>query len=156
MNQNQKITQGKTSRVLFLCQKIILQEVKSMSQSHIAEQMEEQLQAYEKDTAKIASKTAIKVGNVIFGFFIVKPTAKGLSALKDLIADKTQKSKVVIEDLTDGGEMLKELEITDGNIKAFDPIARKYGIKYSLKEIIPSKEELQNDQKTPSKYMVFF
>ncbi len=141
-----------------------------MSNSHIAEQMEEQLEGYEKDTAKLAGKTAIKAGNKLFAFFIVKPTAKGLTALKDTIDSKTEKSKVSIKDLTANGETVKDLEITDENIKAFDPIARKYGIKYSLKEITPSKEELQKDPNTSSgahgravaegndqpKYMVFF
>ncbi len=127
-----------------------------MSQSHIAEQMEEQLELYEKDTAKLAGKTAVKAGYKIFGFFIAKPTAAALAALKNVIDSKTGKSKVTVKDLTAGGESVKDLEITDANIKAFEPIARKYGIKYALKELSPSAEELKADPKTPPKYMVFF
>jgi len=127
-----------------------------MSQSNLAEQMEEQLEGYEKNTAKLAGKTAVKAGFKIFGFFIAKPTAAALSALKTAIGSKTEKSKVTVKDLTAGGESVKDLEITDANIKAFEPAARKYGIKYALKEISPSTEELKADPKTPPKYMVFF
>jgi len=127
-----------------------------MSQSHIAEQMEEQLEKYEKDTAKLAGKAAMKTGSKIFDFFIAKPTAGELATLKDFPNDKTEKSQVSIKDLTANGESIKDLEITDENIKVFEPIARKYGIKYSLKEIRPTPEELEKDPKAPSKYMVFF
>jgi hypothetical protein len=120
-----------------------------MSHSQVAEQLEEQLELYEKDTAKIAGKTALKAGGKIFGFFITKPTAAALAALKDTISTKADKSKVTIKDLTANGESVKDLEITDANIRAFEPIARKYGIKYALKE-------LKSDPKTLPKYMVFF
>jgi hypothetical protein len=127
-----------------------------MSQSQVAEQLEEQLELYEKDTAKIAGKTALKAGGKIFAFFIAKPTAAALAALKDTVSAKTEKSKVTVRDLTANGESVKDLEITDANIKAFEPIARKYGIKYALKEITPSADELKANPKAPPKYMVFF
>ena len=124
--------------------------------SHIAEQMEEQLEIYEKDALKLTGKTAVKAGGKIFGFFLVKPTAKGLTALKDYMGEKCEKSQVSIKELTADGESVKDLEITDENIKAFEPVAKKYGIKYSLKEIAPSAEELQTNPKTLPKYIVLF
>ena len=127
-----------------------------MSQSHIAEQMEEQLENYEKDTVKLAGKAAVKTGSKIFAFFIVKPTAGSLATLKDFLNDKTKKSQVSIKDLTANGESIKDLEITDENIKAFEPVAKKYGIKYSLKEIQPTPEEVERNPEVQPKYMVFF
>jgi len=41
--------------------------------------------------------------------------------------------KQSIKELSKGGT-LSSIDITDGNIKNFDPIARKYGIKYALQK----------------------
>ena len=54
--------------------------------------------------------------------------------------------KQSIKELSKGGT-LSSIEITEGNIKNFDPIARKYGISYAL----------QKDSATdPPRWMVFF
>ena len=45
------------------------------------------------------------------------------------------------------GSKLSNIEITDGNIRSFERVARKYGISYSLK-----KDKSQN----PPRYLVFF
>lgn len=131
-----------------------------MSNSNIAEQLEEKLEVYEKDAAKIAGKAALKAGLAIFGFALVNPTAKGLTKLKDKIKEMADKPEVNIKTLMKDGESVKDIEITDENIKAFEPIARKYGIKYSLKEVIPSKEDLdkakEDDKESKPRYMIFF
>jgi len=124
--------------------------------AQVAEQFEDQLEIYEKDAVKLTGKTAMKAGGKIFAFVIAKPTAKGLAALKNAINEKTEKSLVSLKDLQANGETVKDLEITDENIKAFEPVAKKYGIKYSLHEITPSPEALKENPKTPLKYMVFF
>ncbi|MCL2853101.1 MAG: PcfB family protein [Defluviitaleaceae bacterium] len=48
--------------------------------------------------------------------------------------------------LAKGGK-LENVEISNDNIKAFDPFARKYGIKYSLEK---------DNSETPPKWLVFF
>lgn len=131
-----------------------------MSNSNIAEQLEEKLEVYEKDATKIAGKAALKAGLAIFGFALVNPTAKGLTKLKDKIKEMADKPEVNIKTLMKDGESVKDIEITDENIKAFEPIARKYGIKYSLKEVISSKEDLdkakEDDKESKPRYMIFF
>ena len=57
------------------------------------------------------------------------------------------KGKQRLKKMMDQGSELKNIEITDNNIRSFDRVARKYGIAYSLKKDISVK---------PPKYMVFF
>jgi len=60
--------------------------------------------------------------------------------------NKPKEGKQSIKDLSKGGS-LSSVEITDENIKAFDPVARKYDISYSL----------QKDASVdPPRWMVFF
>ena len=54
--------------------------------------------------------------------------------------------KQSIKELSKGGT-LSSIEITEGNIKNFDPIARKYGIKYALQK---------DSSSAPPKWTVFF
>jgi hypothetical protein len=58
--------------------------------------------------------------------------------------DAPKEGKQSIKQLSKGGT-LSSVEITEGNIKNFDPIARKYGISYSL----------QKDSEA-GRYVVFF
>jgi len=58
--------------------------------------------------------------------------------------DTPKEGKQSIKKLSKGGT-LSSVEITEGNIKNFDPIARKYGISYSL----------QKDSEA-GRYVVFF
>lgn len=58
-----------------------------------------------------------------------------------------QKGKQSLKKLMDQGYELKNIEITDQNIKSFDKVARKYGIDYSLKKDVSVE---------PPRYLVFF
>jgi len=60
--------------------------------------------------------------------------------------DKPKEGCQSIKDLSKGGS-LSTVEITDDNIKAFDPVARKYNISYSLKK---------DASVDPPRWMVFF
>jgi len=60
--------------------------------------------------------------------------------------DKTKPGRQSLKQLSKGGS-LSSVEITEGNIKAFDPVARKYGISYELKRDASSE---------PPKWVVFF
>ena len=51
-----------------------------------------------------------------------------------------------IKQLAKGGS-LSNIEVTEGNIKAFDPIARKYGINYALQK---------DSASDPPRWLVFF
>lgn len=59
---------------------------------------------------------------------------------------KPKEGQQSLKDLSKGGS-LSSVEITDDNIKAFDPVARKYNISYSLKK---------DASVDPPRWMVFF
>ena len=49
--------------------------------------------------------------------------------------DKPKRGKQTMRQLTKSGEQVTNIKITDQNIKAFDPIARKYNLDYHVKKI---------------------
>ena len=49
--------------------------------------------------------------------------------------DKPKHGKQTMRQLTKSGEQVTNIKITDQNIKAFDPIARKSGLDYNVKKI---------------------
>ena len=59
---------------------------------------------------------------------------------------KIEEGKQSMKQLAKGGS-LSSVEITDDNIKAFDPVARKYNVSYSLK---------RDDASDPPRWLVFF
>jgi hypothetical protein len=56
-----------------------------------------------------------------------------------------QEGKQSVRQLAKGGS-LQSIEISDENIKAFQPVARKYGVSYAVIK----------DTSTPKRYLVFF
>ena len=71
-----------------------------------------------------------------------KLTAEVLqNAMKALLAKgkgqltKAPHGKITMRQLMKQGEKVSNIEITDQNIKAFDPIARKSGLDYNVKKI---------------------
>ena len=48
---------------------------------------------------------------------------------------KPKRGKQTMRQLTKSGEQVTNIKITDQNIKAFDPIARKYNLDYHVKKI---------------------
>ena len=80
-----------------------------------------------------------------------KITAKVLAkvmaaALRQMKKARDAPGKQSFKQLSKGGP-LESIPITDKNIKAFDPIARKYGIRYKL---------VRDASEEPPKWMVFF
>lgn len=63
--------------------------------------------------------------------------------------DRPPKGKQSLRQLMKPGEKVTNIEITDDNIKAFDPIAKKHGLDYNVKKIGGEKSE-------PPTYLVFF
>lgn len=69
------------------------------------------------------------------------------TAQKSVEQAKTPRGKQTMKELMKQNSQLTNIEVTDGNIKSFERIARKYQIDFSLKKDVSVK---------PSKYIVFF
>ena len=89
--------------------------------------------------------------SVVLSIKATKLTAKGLVAamrfmLRQIRKEQDKPGEMSFKQLSKGGS-LSNVEITDDNIKSFDPVARKYGIHYHL----------QKDKSTdPPRWMVYF
>ena len=70
-----------------------------------------------------------------------------LSGQKQKGKNSYKVGKQSYKELKSQGSGLSNIEITDGNIKSFERVAKKYGIDYALK-----KDKSEN----PPKYLVFF
>ena len=100
--------------------------------------MQEQIN---EKTVALSIKTAKLTAEVL-----QKAIRKMLSAKKNK-APKIYKGKQTLKHLMKQNTGVSSMEITDANIKAFEPIAKKYGLDYSLKKV--KGEE-------PPRYLVFF
>ncbi|MDR2088644.1 MAG: PcfB family protein [Clostridiales Family XIII bacterium] len=83
----------------------------------------------------------------------LKLTGRGLALLMRAALRKLRQSKgapkhgrQTVKQLAKGGS-LQNIEISDGNIKAFEPFARKFGVSYALR---------RDDSETPPRWLVFF
>ena len=83
-----------------------------------------------------------------------KLTAQTLQkAMKTLLAqmkkqkDKTPQGKQTLKQLMKQNAGVSNIEITEGNIKAFESTAKKYGIDFALKK---------DTTESPPRYLVFF
>ena len=97
------------------------------------------------------SKTVVIKANKITARVLAK-------ALKAVLASMTRgkapantrtkyRGKQRVDQLVKQGDGISNIEITDANIKAFEPVARKYGIEYALQK---------DDSESPPKWLVFF
>ncbi len=93
---------------------------------------------------------------VAFSIKTTKLTAKVLeAAIKKALTEmekkqknpKIYKGKQSVKHLVRQGTGVSNIEITDGNIKSFERVARKYGIDFALKKDANSQ---------PPRYLVFF
>jgi hypothetical protein len=76
-----------------------------------------------------------------------KVLAKAMAAALRRMQNKRDKpGRQSFRQLSKGGP-LESIPITDNNIKAFDPIARKYGVRYRL---------VRDNSEDPPRWMVFF
>jgi len=62
-------------------------------------------------------------------------------------APKCNQGKQSVKQLVGQGQGVSNIDITDGNIKAFERVARKYGVDFALKK---------DSSVDPPKWMVFF
>lgn len=76
-----------------------------------------------------------------------KQKLKGQKQPKQDKEDKTYKGKQSMDKLMKQNVQLSNIEITDGNIKSFERVAKKYSIDFSLKKDVNS---------DPPRYYVFF
>jgi hypothetical protein len=68
------------------------------------------------------------------------------AALRQMRKAQDKPGRVSFKQLSKGGPV-ENIEITDGNIKAFEPIARKYGVHYRL---------VKDASEKPPRWLVFF
>ena len=92
-------------------------------------------------TAKLTG-TVLKVALQKFLSEIEKQKQKGKAK-----AAQPKQGKQTMKQLMQKNTQITNIEVTDGNIKSFERVARKYGIDFSLK-----KDASEN----PPKYIVFF
>lgn len=76
-----------------------------------------------------------------------KQKLKGQKQPKQDKEDKTHKGKQSMDKLMKQNVQLSNIEITDGNIKSFERVAKKYSIDFSLKKDVNA---------DPPRYYVFF
>ena len=76
-----------------------------------------------------------------------KQKLKGQKQPKQDKEDKTYKGKQSMDKLMKQNVQLSNIEITDGNIKSFERVAKKYSIDFSLKKDVNA---------YPPRYYVFF
>jgi len=89
--------------------------------------------------------------SVVLATRTAKMTAQVLANLMRATLKQVRKSsdkagQMSFKQLSKGGA-LSNIEITEGNIKAFDPIARKYGVHYKLQK---------DNSVEPPKWLVYF
>ncbi|MCL2853362.1 MAG: PcfB family protein [Defluviitaleaceae bacterium] len=91
--------------------------------------------------------------SVVLATNCTKMTARVLASLMRVALNKIQRArdapvegKQSLHQLAKSGT-LQDIEISNDNIKAFEPYARKFGISYALQ---------RDDTETPPKWMVFF
>ena len=78
---------------------------------------------------------------------VLQKAIKGLLRKGKGQLSKAPHGKVTMRQLMKPGEKVANIEITDDNIKAFDPIAKKNGLTYNVKRI---------DDGRPPTYLVSF
>jgi hypothetical protein len=90
--------------------------------------------------------------SVVLSTKAAKLTARGLAKLMRAALRKMRQppapkqGKQTVKQLSKGGA-LQSIEITDDNIKAFEPFARKFGVSYALQ---------RDNSETPPRWLVFF
>ena len=85
----------------------------------------------------------ITKGTKITARLLAKAMGAGLRQIKK---KRDAPGKQSMKQLSQGGS-LESIPISDKNIRAFDPIARKYGVRYKL---------FRDNSERPPKWMVFF
>ena len=68
-------------------------------------------------------------------------------AQKQMQQPKTYRGKQSIKHLMSQNAAISNIEVTDGNIKSFERVARKYGVDYAVKK---------DSSVSPPKWLVFF
>lgn len=94
----------------------------------------------DQKTVALTIKAAKLTGRVL-----AKAISAALRKMKQS-RDAPRQGKQTVKQLAKQNAGLQNIEITDGNIKSFERVARKYGVDFALKK----------DTGTPPKWMVFF
>ena len=107
----------------------------------ISDQFGEKTVALSIKTAKLDAKVLAKAIQILLkgGNNLVKK----IKTPKDM----TSKGKQTVKELVRQGQGVSNIEINNKNIKAFESVARKYGVDFALKK---------DKTTTPPKWLVFF
>lgn len=84
----------------------------------------------------------VKAGKLT-GRVLAKALAAALRRIRD---PKAKHGKQSVKSLARKGGGMQNIEITDGNIKSFERVARKYGVDFALKR----------EAEDPTRWLVFF
>jgi hypothetical protein len=95
-------------------------------------------------SVKAAKLTGTVLKAVLRKFLEEQAKAKQKSKTKSA---QPKHGKQTMKQLMKQNTQLTNIEVTDGNIKSFEKVARKYGIDFSLKK---------DATETPPKYIIFF
>lgn len=95
-------------------------------------------------SVKAAKLTGTVLKAVLRKFLEEQAKAKQKAKTK---AAQPKHGKQTMKQLMKQNTQLTNIEVTDGNIKSFEKVARKYGIDFSLKK---------DATETPPKYIIFF
>lgn len=95
-------------------------------------------------SVKAAKLTGTVLKAVLRKFLEEQAKAKQKSKTKSA---QPKHGKQTMKQLMEQNTQLTNIEVTDGNIKSFEKVARKYGIDFSLKK---------DATETPPKYIIFF
>ncbi len=105
------------------------------------EQVNEKTIAFQVNTAKFTANELKKlIALYLRSRRQSKLNKKGMQSVKPL-------GKTTLEKLSKKHDGLKNIEITENNIKDFEKVAKKYNLEYALKK---------DDQSIPATYFVFF
>ncbi|MDR2515411.1 MAG: PcfB family protein [Christensenellaceae bacterium] len=96
----------------------------------------------QEDVEHKSAVLIIKAGKIT-GKLLAKAV---LAALHQMRKERKSPGKMRYKQLSKGGP-LQNIEIMDDNIKAFDPIAREFDVKYALKKDVST---------DPPRWLVFF
>lgn len=93
----------------------------------------------------VEHKSAVLIikGTKITGKLLAKAMA---AAWRQIKKSRDAPGRQSMKQLAKGGS-LENIPITDDNIKSFEPVARKYGLRYKL---------VKNTSEDPAKWLVFF
>lgn len=145
MNQvseiNIKKTKIITAKKFFTLKKIYKQAVEKIGCFFSERSVKPIQEEIDNKTVALVISTSKMTGRVL------QAAIRELQRQRQKHQNKSYQGKQTIKQLVESGAALSNIEITNKNIKSFEPVAKKYGLDYALKK---------DKSQKPPKYIVFF